>query len=261
MSNAGTWLAKSDGGMLAISRLPRCTATSSVPCLYRVLLKYGWKMNSSPIFFAKICTSASERGASAVDESENRRVIFSPAACAPGAAAAASSAPLPDRNVRRVHMLFMASPSVYLGARSGERRIEPEPVLGHALADPADRQHAAAERLGRALLGRQEFRRCRDIERPQIVAAEADAGRVRDRHGDDHVDDAVRPVAHDSAAGEERRPDSAVDIHAGTVGSIARPAVVGEDLPVGDATLVEVEVEPPRDMAARVREIQGPVVR
>src|SRR6185369_10655916 len=111
MSNAGTWLAKSDGGMLAISRLPRCTATSSVPCLYRELLKYDWKLNSSPIFLAKICTRACERGASAVVESENHRLIFS-AAKAPGAAVAASSAPLPERKVRRVHMLFMASPSM-----------------------------------------------------------------------------------------------------------------------------------------------------
>ena len=98
---------------------------------------------------------------------------------------------------------------------------EAESVLGQALGDPMDRQNAATERFGRPLFRRQKFRRCRDVERLQIVAAEAYTGRVRYGQRHNQIDDAVRSVAHDSTAGEECGPNSPIDIHAGAIRSIA----------------------------------------
>jgi hypothetical protein len=48
--HAGSCFEMSCGARLAISRLPRCSATSSVPCLKSVLPQNGW--NSKSLFIA-----------------------------------------------------------------------------------------------------------------------------------------------------------------------------------------------------------------
>src|SRR6185312_10940149 len=136
-----------------------------------------------------------------------------------------------------------------------------EAIFGKALAHPFDRKDGASERLRGELFGRHELPRGRREHRLEVFSTEADAGRIGDRQRYLPVDAAVGPVPDDAAACEKRSPEAAVDIDAGAVRPLAGFGVVGEDSPVGDGALVEIEVENKAQMASRIGEIQGLAVR
>jgi len=129
------------------------------------------------------------------------------------------------------------------------------------LADAFDREKRSGQRLRRTLPGRQEFRGAGDVEGSEILAAETEASRVGDRKPDLAVGVSVRPIADNAAAGEERGPQATVGVDAGPVRPLACGRVIGEDAPIRDGAIVEVEIEGPGQIAACVREIEGPPVR
>lgn len=90
------------------------------------------------------------------------------------------------------------------------RCLRTKAMLGHSLADAMDREETTGQGLSRTLVRREKLCCRRDVERPEVGAAEADACRIRHGHRHDQVDHAVGAIPDDTATGEERCPHRAV---------------------------------------------------
>src|SRR5690242_12844798 len=122
--HAGSCFEISCGARLAISRLPRCSATSSVPCLNSVLFQYGSKSSVSFIAAAKFRYASARRSCS-VNALEKRNLGLACANATGMAPAAISDVPA-ARNERRSKREagYMTPPGVWVRRwLSARRRI------------------------------------------------------------------------------------------------------------------------------------------
>src|SRR5204862_1569519 len=119
--HAGICFEMSAGARLQSSRLSRWRATSSVPCLNRVLFQYGSKSKSSLIAAANVLY-ASARMSASVKAQLNRSLVLPCALAVP--ADPSASADAPASNERRLIWMAMRNPS--LGLSRSRSRDAPE---------------------------------------------------------------------------------------------------------------------------------------
>src|SRR5215471_16157803 len=111
--HAGTCLAISAGARLHISRLPRCSATSSVPCLNSELSQYGSNSNRSLIAPPNALYASARRSCSA-NAQLNRSLVLACAKARGSAPSAATDAAAMSSERRKV-LGLMVPPRVKLG--------------------------------------------------------------------------------------------------------------------------------------------------